>query len=255
MTHMVAAGFGLEEILSISTKDRDRKPNAKVLSFLGAVSPRESVPQTPMTRSITSRPAPGMRSIIEDAVKAAQAGDTDAIRDVVLACSSSILATVRRVVGARHPDVEDIAQDSAIHLVAALSSYRGECSLRHFACRVATNRALAARRHAGYREAWTPAVDPSLLDERSLPDLENIDDPVIASQKRTAIRKLLDELPEPQAEALALYFVMGLTAEEIAQTTGVGVPAVRGRLRLATQALKARIEGNDVLCDMLKGSA
>lgn len=254
MTLSAACSFGPRGILSIPTNGNDRKQDAKVLTFLGTVSPREAVPLTPMIRSNASRPPPGMRSI-DDAVKAAQSGDTDAIRDVVLACSSSILATVRRVVGARHPDVEDIAQDSAIHLVAALSSYRGECSLRHFACRVATNRALAARRHAGYREAWTPAVDPALLDERSSPEFDNIDDPVIASQKRTAIRKLLDELPSVQAEALALYFVMGLTAEEIAQTTGVGVPAVRGRLRLATQALKSRIEGNDVLSDMLKGSA
>jgi RNA polymerase sigma-70 factor, ECF subfamily len=254
MTRGAVLLFGLEGNLPISAKGNDRNQSAKVLTFLGAVSPSPMRPTTPMTRSNASRPAPGVRSI-EDVVKAAQAGDTDAIRDVVLACSSSILATVRRVVGARHPDVEDIAQDAAIHLVAALTSYRGECSLRHFACRVATNRALAARRHAGYREAWTPAVDPSLLDEKSLPDLDNIDDPVIASQKRTAIRKLLDELPEAQAEALALYFVMGLTAEEIAQTTGVGVPAVRGRLRLATQALKSRIEGNDVLSEMLKGNA
>ena len=206
-----------------------------------------------MTRN-SPRPPPGLRPI-DDAVKAAQAGDADAVRDVVLACAGSILATVRRVVGARHPDVEDIAQDAAIHLVAALSSYRGECSLRHFACRVASNRALAARRHAGYREAWTPAVDPSLLEDFAGPDVEDVLDQAVAAQKRTAVRLLLDELPDVQAEALALYFVMGLTAEEIAAATGVGVPAVRGRLRLARQELKSRIEGNDVLSDMLKGSA
>lgn len=206
-----------------------------------------------MTRN-PPRPPPGCRPI-EDAVKSAQDGDANAIRDVILACAGSILATVRRVVGARHPDVEDIAQDAAIHLVAALSTYRGECSLRHFACRVATNRALAARRHAGYREAWTPVVDPSLLEDFAGPEGQDVLDQAVAAQKRTAVRQLLDELPDAQAEALALYFVMGLTAEEIAAATGVGVPAVRGRLRLARQELKSRIEGNDVLSDMLKGSA
>ncbi|MDX2021034.1 MAG: sigma-70 family RNA polymerase sigma factor [Deltaproteobacteria bacterium] len=206
-----------------------------------------------MSRSNASRPPAGLRSL-EDAVKAAQAGDAEAVRDVILACASSILGTVRRIVGARHPDVEDIAQDAAIHLVKALPSYRGECSLRHFACRVATNRALAARRHAGYRQEWTPAVDPTLLEQHADVDADE-EDPMVAAQKRAAVRALLDELPPAQSEALALYFVMGLTAEEIAATTGVGVPAVRGRLRLARQELKARIEGNVTLSDMLKGSA
>lgn len=207
------------------------------------------MPQFRPTRSM-----PGPLSM-DETVKAAQQGDADAIRDVVLACANSIIATVRRIVGARNADVEDIAQDAAIHLVASLSGFRGDCSLRHFACRVATNRALAARRHAGYRETWTPSMDPADLETQRSAEGDVYEDPVEASRKRFVVRQLLDELPEEQAEALALYFVMGLTADEIAQATGVGVPAVRGRLRLARQELKARIEGSQLLTEMLKGQA
>lgn len=178
------------------------------------------------------------------------------MRDVLVAMAPTILATVRRIVGSRHSDVEDIAQDAAIHFVRALPSYRGECSIRHFVCRIATNRALAARRHESYREEWTPAADPQVL-EGSAADEERAegDAAAIASQRRRAVRALLDELPEPQAEAVALYFIVGLTAEEIAEASGAGVPAVRGRIRLAREALRARIEGNDVLRDMLRGTA
>jgi RNA polymerase sigma-70 factor (ECF subfamily) len=199
-----------------------------------------------------SHPDPVLRSV-EDLVKAAQNGEREALHDLVVVLAPTLLSTVRRIVGARHRDVEDIAQDAAIHLMSALRTYRGECSLRHFACRIATHRALAARRNERYREEITPASDPQVLEDLAVHPAT--DDAAIANQKRRAIRALLDELPPAQAEVVALYFVMGLTAEEIAEVSGAGVPAVRGRIRLAREALRERIEGSPSLRDMLGGAS
>ena len=183
--------------------------------------------------------------------------DPEATRAFVVAIGPTVLAAVRRVVGARHPDVEDIAQDAVIKLLEALQTFRGDCSIRHFACRIATNRALSARRHARYREVWTPTVEPETLESVSGSDAASMFDPYEAQRKRLVVRRLLDALPPAQAEALALYFIMGLTAEEVAETVGVPVGTVRSRIRLATQAIRQRIaeDGDDDLRLVLQGRA
>jgi RNA polymerase sigma-70 factor (ECF subfamily) len=64
------------------------------------------------------------------------------------------------------------------------------------------------------------------------------------------VRDLLDELPEPLAEALALHTVLGYTVGEIAQASRAPVETVRSRLRLAKQALRKRIIADGTLRDV-----
>jgi RNA polymerase sigma-70 factor (ECF subfamily) len=178
---------------------------------------------------------------IDELLAGARRRDPEATRRFVLAVAPTILAAVRRVVGAHHPDVEDIAQDAVMQLLDALGGFRNECSAKHFACRIATHRALAARRHAHYREVWTPATAPEDLDQAAGGGSDGAD-PLTVARRRQAVRAMLDELPPAQAEAVALYFIMGLTADEVAEATGTPVPTVRSRLRLAREALRERIE-------------
>jgi RNA polymerase sigma-70 factor (ECF subfamily) len=56
-----------------------------------------------------------------------------------------LLRVVRRVLGPEHPDVEDVAQESAFALMDALPRHRGECTILHFACRVALLTAMNVR--------------------------------------------------------------------------------------------------------------
>jgi len=51
-------------------------------------------------------------------------------------------------------------------------------------------------------------------------------------------------LPVPQAEALVLHSIVGLTVEELASATAVPVETARSRLRLARAALRVRITGD-----------
>src|SRR5690242_14975922 len=58
--------------------------------------------------------------------------------------SPSVLRTVRQMLGARHPDVEDLTQESLKALFAAWPNFRGECSPAHFARRIAAQRCIDA---------------------------------------------------------------------------------------------------------------
>jgi RNA polymerase sigma-70 factor (ECF subfamily) len=66
------------------------------------------------------------------------------------------------------------------------------------------------------------------------------------------VRELLDELPEEQAEALAMRFMLGSSLEEVAQASGVPVNTVRSRVRLAKDAILKRLAGEPELLAALE---
>lgn len=154
------------------------------------------------------------------------------------------------MLGPNHPDVEDTAQESAFAVLGALARYRGDCTIVHFACRVAVQTAVTVRRResAIKRRAPGDRVDlDAIADERPGPDAE-------AEGRASAelVRELVATLPEAQAEALALHCVLGFTVSEIAATAGLPIETVRSRLRLARQALRARAEASPRLAGLVE---
>jgi RNA polymerase sigma factor (sigma-70 family) len=180
-----------------------------------------------------------------DLARAASAGDVHATRRLLEGVAPRVLRVVRAVMGAKHPDVDDAAQLALIGFIQSLPSFRGECAPSHFAARIAVRTAGAVRRRAFARRS---CQDDSV-------DLESMEAPpheIAASRRRALVRGLLDQLPEEQAEALALRIVLGWSLKEIAMTTGAPLNTVRSRLRLAKEALRQRIAGDPVLAEALE---
>ena len=183
-------------------------------------------------------------------------GERDAIKTLVVTLGPAMLQMVRRVLGARDPEVEDIFQEAVIGLVRALPAFRADCSTRHFACRIATLTALKARsRRRSDRELSLVDDDGNdgeggevagqWIDER---------DWALSAHRRDVLRRLLDTLPDAQAEALVLHFVAGLTVEELSAAIRCPVETIRSRLRLAKAALRARIALDPSLSELLEDS-
>jgi RNA polymerase sigma factor (sigma-70 family) len=80
----------------------------------------------------------------------------------------------------------------------------------------------------------------------------SVSEDAFGGRRRELLRELLEDLPEEQAEALTLRVVMGWSLEEVAQASGAPVNTVRSRVRLAKEALRARIEAQPALAE-LKG--
>src|SRR5690349_7157486 len=78
--------------------------------------------------------------------RAASDGRPDAVRTLIVSVTPAVLRTVRGILGTAHPDVEDTAQESVWRFMNALPGFRYECSVLHFACKVAVHTALNARR-------------------------------------------------------------------------------------------------------------
>ena len=73
----------------------------------------------------------------------------------------------------------------------------------------------------------------------------------VAERRRVVLRELLTALPEAQAEALALHLMLGHSIEEVAAAAGVPGNTVRSRIRLGKEALRARIDADARLAELL----
>jgi RNA polymerase sigma-70 factor (ECF subfamily) len=196
---------------------------------------------------------------LAELARATVAGDADAAGTLVMHLGGSMFTIVRRVLGHRNADVDDVAQDAVIALLGALPKFRNECGVAHFAHRIALLTALAALRRARVRQRWTDSGDGISEDremerEGGLP-IEQIASPLaitVTARRRALVRQLLDELPDVIAEALALHFILGYTVDEIADAASVSPNTVWSRLRLGKQALRRKLEGDARLAELLE---
>src|SRR5688572_20348892 len=178
----------------------------------------------------------------------AVAGDVVATQALLRALTPAVTRVVVGVLGAADADVDDVIQQSLIAVQRALPAFRGECHPAGYASRIGVRTALRARRRhklERFRRDVFARLDEN--DESVAPNAE-----AEAEQRRRLLRDLLEELPEEQAEALALRVLLGSSLEEVAEATGAPVNTVRSRVRLAKEALRRRIEAAPEFAD-LKG--
>jgi len=192
---------------------------------------------------------PGGAEVAVDAgalARRAAAGDTAAMTGLLRVLAPEMARVVRGVMGPYGADADDALQQSLVAVVQALPAFRGECSPQGYACRIAFRTALGVRRRA-------QQISENHKQELDAPEQLADDAGLTAeSARRTALlRTLLDALPPDQAEALALRTMLGWSLDEIAQAAGVPLNTVRSRMRLAKEALRARIEGDPTLAEEL----
>lgn len=173
--------------------------------------------------------------------------DPAALRRLLDAVGPDVARVVQLIAGPGAADVDDLTQEALLAFLRALPDFRGECTVRRYARRVAARAAMTSRRRAArkaaHHERWVDreAAEPSVAPPRSTSE----------EQRRDALRQLLVELPEAQAEALVLRVVLGCSIAEIADATGAPLNTVRSRLRLAKEALRRRIEDDPTLRELL----
>lgn len=193
------------------------------------------------------RPPDPLAGLLDGAV----AGDPADVRELLRALSPEVARVCRAVLGPSSPVLDDAVQDSLLRIVHALPSFRRDCSARRFANRIAARTALLARRrtHTTIKRE-TEAAETHANDDVATPHQCSL-----LHRQRRLLDRLLDELPQPQAEALALRFVLGYSLEETATTLQAPMNTVRSRIRLAKEALRERIAADATLAELLRGDA
>lgn len=181
--------------------------------------------------------------------KEAAAGNVTATTKLLRVVAPRLAAMVRAILGSSHPDFDDAVQQTLIGFVQALPAFRGDCDPTGYGRIIAVRAAIAFRKRT--RAEHATRDDEAEAD--AIVGAEPSPREQVAREKRKALlRELLAELPEQQAEALAMRVVLGCSLEEVASASGVPLNTVRSRVRLAKERLKARIEKDPAMLEMLE---
>lgn len=157
------------------------------------------------------------------------------MRDLLHDVAPTIRRIVRGILGAAHPDFEDVLQVSTISFVGALPAFRFECAPSGLAARISARAAFAAarrRRREGAR--FDPSFDLDTLGAAEVAEATDFD----RARRSSAVRDALARISEEQSETLTLRTVMGFSLAETAAATGVPLNTAKSRLRLAKDALR-----------------
>lgn len=171
----------------------------------------------------------------EDAARliAWQGGDEDAGRALFERYFDPLYRFFR---GKAPSDVDDLVQDTFLSLLKNTVPFRGEATFRTYVFRVARSR-LYDRARAWARREVVDVSTTSMADVRPTPAT------VIGErQEEKLLTMALRTLPIETQTLLSLFYFEELSGSELAEVMELSEGTVRSRLRLARDALRARVE-------------
>lgn len=177
---------------------------------------------------------------------AAIAGDPAALRELLRLLAPEIARVVRAILGPSDMGLEDAVQEALLAFVHALPSFRGDCSTRRFANRIAARTALLARRRHRARSERDAVLVPEVQHDAG-------DRAELERRRRAFVRRMFDLLPEAQGQVLALRFLLGYSLEETALAVDAPVNTVRSRIRLAKEAMRDHLAADPMLHASFEG--
>jgi RNA polymerase sigma-70 factor (ECF subfamily) len=214
-------------------------PEAKAVSLTGI-----SAPEAPPPDGKAADP-------LAPLVRRAATGEREALASLLSLIGPSIVAAVRVVTGGE-VDVEDATQEAMIAIADSVDRFRGDSTFLHYARRIAVRTAISLRRTR--RATAQPLVD---LDGIPIAAAAAPGVPPNAEVERgewlTMFQRLLDELPEGQAESLTYRVLFEYPLPAIAEALKVPVNTVRSRIRLARDHLRRRILSDPELLAVMRG--
>ena len=162
-------------------------------------------------------------------------GNTDAFGVLVSRYRDAYTRFAARMLGSLE-DADDALQLSFVRAYRNLGQCRDPDRFGSWLYQIVVNecRTLASRRTRRERRL---VHDESKLDEAATPHPEAI------SALRDEIQHALNRLDSGQREAFLLRHVEGLGYEEISEITGVGISALKMRVKRATERLRGLLEG------------
>jgi RNA polymerase sigma-70 factor (ECF subfamily) len=163
-------------------------------------------------------------------VRRALDGDARAFTALVDRHSPACLRFAARMLGDAE-DAEDAVQETFVRAYRALHRYESRDTFRAWLFAILVNRCRTAAFRRGRRRRRFVHDEPAL-------DAAYVDPDAAASEIRFELELALEALEPAQREAFLLRHVEQLSYEEMAATTGVGVSALKMRVKRACERLQ-----------------
>jgi RNA polymerase sigma-70 factor (ECF subfamily) len=161
-----------------------------------------------------------------------------------------VVRVVRRLLGARDPDLADVTQLAMIEIIHTIGGYRGESSLDSWTSAVAAHVVYKTIRRRKTERRLFGALDADLLAEARSPSRTGREIMMRDLIARVVVH--LDAIEEAKAWAFVLHDVCGYDLREIAKITGSTTSAAQTRLVRGRREVHERIAGDPELAHLLE---
>jgi RNA polymerase sigma-70 factor (ECF subfamily) len=175
-----------------------------------------------------------------DILTRVQRGEQELFGQLVLRYADRFLRVADSKLGDRAA-AEDVVQDTFLAAFEARDSYNSQFAVSTWLWTILLN-LCRTRWKQRQRRPWeqTGAISDAAAIPQSQPDAAVLTR-LIAREECELLHRLLDELPEPQADALRLRFFGGLKYEEIASATECTLSGAKRRVKTGLQKLAERV--------------
>ncbi len=165
-------------------------------------------------------------------------GDDTAFTELVKKYQKSVHALAWRKVQDFHI-AEDITQETFLKVYRNLSTLKEPQSFASWLYVIATNH---CKTWLSKKQVWTQSLDnfnSAELEKATYSSYVSAENERVSVEaQREVVKKLLAKLQESDRTVITLYYLGGMTYEEISKFLGVSVSAIKNRLYRARQFLK-----------------
>ncbi|MCP4641156.1 MAG: RNA polymerase sigma factor [bacterium] len=174
----------------------------------------------------------GMTDVSDEALVArTQAGEVEAFSELVTRHQRVVYNLAYRFM--REAQLaEDMAQEAFLKAYRHIHGFRGDCSFTTWLYRVTSNVCLTELKRRGKR-AEVP-LSPAHEREAEAPDKG-------PSDAREVIRRCVTKLPDKYAQVITLYYLQGISYEEIVEIMDIPEGTVKTWMHRARSKLKSII--------------
>jgi RNA polymerase sigma-70 factor (ECF subfamily) len=131
-----------------------------------------------------------------------------------------------------HEDASDLSQEVFLRAFRGLKNFKGQSSLATWLYRIGVNACL--NRVSVKRPQSEPIDESAFVDERS----EAPNERVLRGERAAAVRRAVAKLPAKQRTAVIMRVFQDMSHQDIADSLGTTVGAVKANVFHALQNLK-----------------
>jgi RNA polymerase sigma-70 factor (ECF subfamily) len=181
----------------------------------------------------------------EELVEEAQrspSGDLRAFESLVVRHQSKVVANCRHLAGSPD-DAEDLAQEVFVKAFFGLPRFEGRSKFRTWLHTLKVNHCLNFLKKARRGRATVDVDDPGIERNPQMQVHPTAEQRLAASSDRQRIDRALDAMSDTLKIPLIMRDLDGLSYQEIADILGVGLSAVKMRIKRGREEFRSLFEG------------
>jgi RNA polymerase sigma-70 factor (ECF subfamily) len=151
------------------------------------------------------------------------------------------MTTLARTMLRDADEAADVVEDVLLRIRDKAPGFRAERGLTTWTMRIVANRCRDLLRRRRFSAGPPEDLDPIAESGLRIDSLEGCDQAIDHERMLAALERAIDALPVEQREAVILRDRLGLSYEEVAETLGIKLAAVKSRLFRGRSTLRAAL--------------